>query len=167
MLKFELQDLSALGANLSMLGFSKSELAQALTPAATGLTDEDETPAPAKAAVSRAGDIWCLGPHRIICGDCTEPKVVSRLLEGRQPQLMVTDPPYGVEYDPSWRHTPPSARALSATTIRRIGAKPGDCFPATSPMSGTERCTPALSRRASPSTDLPFVPRSSGPKSGS
>src|SRR6185312_2941977 len=73
MLRFELQDLSTLGADLSVLGFSKSELAQALTPATTGLTDEDETPAPAEAAVSRMGDIWSLGPHRVACGDCTDP----------------------------------------------------------------------------------------------
>jgi DNA modification methylase len=105
MLKFELQDLSALGADLSVLGFSKSELAQALTPATTGLTDEDETPAPAEAAVSRMGDIWSLGPHRVVCGDCTDPETVRCLLEHRKPQLMITDPPYGVEYDPSWRHT--------------------------------------------------------------
>lgn len=105
MLRFELQDLAALGADLSVLGFTKAELAQALSPASTGLTDEDETPAPADTAVSRAGDVWCLGAHWVICGDCRDPEVVGNLLQGQKPQLMVTDPPYGVEYDPSWRHT--------------------------------------------------------------
>lgn len=104
MLKLELQDLSSLGADLSVLGFTKGELARALSPASAGLTDEDETPSVGEAAVTRSGDVWCLGAHRIICGDSTDPDVVGRLLNGRAPQLMVTDPPYGVEYDPTWRH---------------------------------------------------------------
>jgi DNA modification methylase len=45
-----------------------------------------------------------LGPHRIGCGDSTDAKIVSAVLAGVLPQLMVTDPPYGVEYDPAWRH---------------------------------------------------------------
>lgn len=49
------------------------------------------------------GDLWHLGEHRLICGDSTDPSIVSRLLGGDIPNLMVTDPPYGVKYDPSWR----------------------------------------------------------------
>lgn len=49
------------------------------------------------------GQLWALGPHRIICGDSTQAEVAARVLEGVTPQLMVTDPPYGVEYDASWR----------------------------------------------------------------
>jgi DNA modification methylase len=49
-------------------------------------------------------DIWCLGPHRITCGDSTDAKLVGVLLSGASPQPMVTDPPYGVDYDPEWRH---------------------------------------------------------------
>jgi DNA modification methylase len=51
-----------------------------------------------------AGDIWCLGNHRIACGDSTDSDVVTTLLGGVIPTLMVTDPPYGVEYDPQWRN---------------------------------------------------------------
>jgi DNA modification methylase len=104
MLKLELQDLSSLGADLSALGFSKSELAKALSPAKAGLTDEDEIPEPGEVATVQPGEIWCLGDHRIACGDSTEPELVARLLNGAQPNLMVTDPPYGVVYDPEWRH---------------------------------------------------------------
>lgn len=104
-LSLELQDLSALGIDLSSLGFSREELAKALTPAHPGgLTDEDETPDLAGAAVTKSGDIWHLGPHRLICGDSTDADVVVRLFEGARPGLMVTDPPYGVSYDPGWRH---------------------------------------------------------------
>ena len=49
------------------------------------------------------GDIWVLGSHRIICGDSTDPDTIKKLLGDEKPNLMVTDPPYGVEYDPAWR----------------------------------------------------------------
>lgn len=104
MLKLELTELSAMGADLSLLGFDKAELASALKSVSTGLVDEDETPMVVEVAVSAPGEIWCLGPHRIACGDSTDPSLVTSLLAGVEPQLMVTDPPYGVAYDPEWRH---------------------------------------------------------------
>ena len=103
-LKLELHDLSSLGADLSVLGFSKSELANALSPATTGLTDEDNVPKPDGATIAKLGEIWCLGDHRVACGDSTDPALVTRLLDGAEPNLLVTDPPYGVDYDPEWRH---------------------------------------------------------------
>jgi DNA modification methylase len=103
-LTLELADLSQLGADLKLLGFSKNELASALKQVASGNTDEDEIPPLVAKAVSRAGDVWLLGKHRLICGDSTDPNVVGRLLTNAKPQLMVTDPPYGVNYDPEWRH---------------------------------------------------------------
>jgi DNA modification methylase len=109
MLQLELRDLSALGADLSVLGFTKQELAKALRPGAAGLTDENEIPALQERAVSAIGDVWCLGPHRIACGDCTDATVVATLLGQHRPHLMVTDPPYGVNYNPEWRNQ----RALS------------------------------------------------------
>lgn len=105
MLYLELKDLSNLGADLSVIGFTAQELASALgADAASGLTDENEVPGAAEVAVSAPGDIWCLGPHRIACGDSTDAEVVRSLLGAAKPQLMVTDPPYGVDYDPAWRH---------------------------------------------------------------
>jgi DNA modification methylase len=103
-LKLELSDLNLLGADLKSLGFSKQELAAALRPSVQGNTDEDEVPEVATTAVSRLGDVWCLGDHRLICGDSTDRNVVSTLLGETKPELMVTDPPYGVNYDPEWRH---------------------------------------------------------------
>ena len=49
-------------------------------------------------------NVWILGTHRLACGDATSKADVDRLLKGTRPHLMVTDPPYGVDYDPRWRH---------------------------------------------------------------
>ena len=71
--------------------------------ATAGKTDPDDIPETPKNPVSRVGDIWTLGKHRLMCGDATHPEHVERLLDGSEPDLMVTDPPYGVNYDASWR----------------------------------------------------------------
>src|SRR5262249_14177950 len=72
------------------------------TAAVQGLTDPDRVPDLEDQPVSRPGDLWLLGPHRLWCGDCTNPDAVKALLGENQPVAMVTDPPYGVSYDPSW-----------------------------------------------------------------
>ena len=69
-----------------------------------GAADEDDVPEPPERAVTDAGDLWLLGGHRIICGSSTDADVVGRLLGTVKPHLMVTDPPYGVEYDANWRN---------------------------------------------------------------
>jgi len=56
-----------------------------------------------KCPVTKPGEIWMLGKHRIMCGDSTKAEDVDKLLGGAAPMLMITDPPYGVEYDPEWR----------------------------------------------------------------
>ncbi len=78
-------------------------LADAPTPTKKGNGDPDDVPdAPAR-AVTVLGDVWVLGNHRLICGDSTDAATVARLLGDVKPHLMVTDPPYGVEYDAAWR----------------------------------------------------------------
>ena len=52
---------------------------------------------------TKLGQLWQIGEHRVICGDATDREIVSRLLRDDKPSLMVTDPPYGVNYDPGWR----------------------------------------------------------------
>src|SRR6201996_2722899 len=64
----------------------------------------EDTPPVESRAVSRPGDIWLCGAHRVMCGDSTNAPNVASLLEGKYPHLMVTDPPYGVDYDPNWRN---------------------------------------------------------------
>lgn len=68
-----------------------------------GLTDPDATPELDEHPVSETGDTWMMGRHRVRCGDSTNAADVEALLAGVSPHLMVTDPPYGVEYDPEWR----------------------------------------------------------------
>jgi DNA modification methylase len=60
-------------------------------------------PAVPEHPVSELGDLWLLGRHRLLCGDSTVATDVERVLGGIQPHLMVTDPPYGMDYDPGWR----------------------------------------------------------------
>lgn len=64
---------------------------------------QDDVPEVPKKPVSKTGDIWEMGEHRLICGDATSSDVVKRLLGSSVPFLMVTDPPYGVSYNPKWR----------------------------------------------------------------
>lgn len=104
LLALDLASLQDCGFDLALTGFSDDELSQLLAGEGTeGLTDPDEAPEPEAKPVSRPGDVWILGKHRIVCGDCTDKETVSKVLAGVTPHLMVTDPPYGVEYDASWR----------------------------------------------------------------
>jgi len=68
-----------------------------------GLTDPDEVPEVPETPITVLGDVWVMGKHRIVCGDSTEADTVAKCLNGVRPHLMVTDPPYGVEYDAEWR----------------------------------------------------------------
>lgn len=113
----ELQSMSVDMQKLT--GFSEEDLLAMLKPAEIeGLTDEDAAPEPPADPVSRLGDVWLLGRHRLVCGDCTDADAVAKALNGIEPHLMVTDPPYGVEYDADWRDTAlggrPGGRAIGA-----------------------------------------------------
>ena len=65
--------------------------------------EEDEIPEPPADPITKPGDLWLLGDHRLLCGDSTKADDVARLMDREKPRLMVTDPPYGVKYDESWR----------------------------------------------------------------
>lgn len=103
MLKVELGDLGALDFDISLTGFGEGEIADLLAEKTAGLTDPDEVPDAPEIPVSCLGDVWVLGNHRIICGDSTDADCVGKLLGPVKPHLMVTDPPYGVKYDPNWQ----------------------------------------------------------------
>lgn len=104
-LKNELVELSEKDLDLMIsAGWTEVELAHLLhDELVPDLADSDDEVEPQEVPISKPGDVWLLGDHRIICGDCTNAETVARLLDGKSPHLMVTDPPYGVEYNPSWR----------------------------------------------------------------
>ena len=134
-----LQHLQAEGLDLSPW-WTEAELARLFA------ADEDEEArantavAPGPTAIRR-GDLFELGRHRLLCGDATSAHDVARLLEDATPVLMVTDPPYGVAYDPAWRHR---ARPQARTAVGAVlnddradwGGPPSRSFPARSPTSG-------------------------------
>jgi DNA modification methylase len=98
LLKLELIELKAEDIDLEMLGFSVEELdglLNALEPT-EGLTDEDAVPEPPEEPITKPGDIWILGKHRLMCGDSTSVDAVERLMAGAKAQLLHADPPYGM-----------------------------------------------------------------------
>jgi DNA modification methylase len=102
-LRLELGELEVLGFDVELIGFSEDERLSLAADLNEGLTDPDVVPDLPENPVSRHGDLWVLGSHRLICGDSTSADDVRRLLGKVRPHLMVTDPPYGVSYNPAWR----------------------------------------------------------------
>jgi DNA modification methylase len=103
-LRAEIEELARGGYGLDLIGFDTDELEALLNPPSTSHADPDEVPEPPAIPVTRPGDVWMMDKHRIICGDSTDAETVAALLAGAKPHLMVTDPPYGVAYDPKWRN---------------------------------------------------------------
>lgn len=101
----ELTDLKGFNLDLSLTGFDANELSRLLpqdyVEPEPQLERADELQA--KWQVER-GQVWQIGEHRLMCGDATVADDVALLLRDEVPGIMVTDPPYGVEYDPSWRN---------------------------------------------------------------
>lgn len=103
MLRIELTDLAKLDFPMDLIGFDDVELVQFMATPKTG-NDPEDAPEPPTAPISKTGDLWVLGSHRLLCGDSTDKTHVDRLLGSAKPHLMATDPPYGVDYDPNWRN---------------------------------------------------------------
>jgi DNA modification methylase len=96
LLKLELIELKAEDVDLEMLGFSVEELdglLNALEPT-EGLTDEDDVPEPPPEPITKPGDIWILGKHRLMCGDSTSVDAVDKLIDGTEIDFLFTSPPY-------------------------------------------------------------------------
>ena len=104
LLRNEIQDLGFADFDLGLIGFEPDRLEAILKGVgSSGLTDPDSVPEIIDQPVSRPHDIWLLGDHQVGCGDSTSAADVASVLAGPQPHLMITDPPYGVCYNPSWR----------------------------------------------------------------
>lgn len=104
LLRGELQDLAEQDFDLSLIGFSDDELAD-LLPEVEELppedADADAVPEPPAEPVTKPGDVWLLGKHRVMCGDSTSLDEVERLMDGAKADMVFTDPPYGVSYTDS------------------------------------------------------------------
>jgi DNA modification methylase len=99
-LALEFDDLKDAGYDLGLTGFSLDEI-EALTPVEVeeGLTDEDAVPEIPDEPITKLGDIYKLGNHRLMCGDSTSIDAVDKLMDGQKADMVFTDPPYGVDYD--------------------------------------------------------------------
>jgi hypothetical protein len=95
------------------------ELLAELSPRGmVGLIDEDAVPEPPVGPITQNGDLWSLGAHRLLCGDSTRPEDVARLLKDRTAEILITDPPYGVNYSPDWRNKAARAGKLALANRR-------------------------------------------------
>jgi DNA modification methylase len=100
LLTIELDELLKDGFALDILGFNQDELAALLEPEQVeGLTDEDAVPDVPEEPKTKLGDIYQLGNHRLMCGDSTSIDAVEKLMDGKQANMLHTDPPYGVDYE--------------------------------------------------------------------
>jgi len=90
--------------NLELTGFGIEELCSILPDDPIEVfCGDDEVPEPPSEPITKPGDVWILGNHRLCCGSSTVQNDVDKLLNGQQPNTMITDPPYGVKYEADWR----------------------------------------------------------------
>ena len=102
MLAVELSDLQAVDFDVSLLGFDDAELNKLLGGAENVQDDDFDVDAELqKPAVTKPGDLWLLGNHRLVCGDSTMADTFVTLMDGKYANLVVTDPPYNVNYEGS------------------------------------------------------------------
>ncbi len=98
-LKDLLQELDTGELDLELTGFDMGEIEDLMTQFhVPGEIIEDEVPEPPEEPITKPGDLWILGRHRLLCGDSTDRAAVERLMDGKKADMVFTDPPYGVEY---------------------------------------------------------------------
>jgi len=98
LLKIELDELDTDGFDISLTGFTPEELDALIVTEVEGLTDEDVVPEPPIEPITKMGDVWILGNHRVMAGDSTRIDAVETLMDGQKASLVVTDPPWNVAY---------------------------------------------------------------------
>ena len=104
------------------LGFEQDDIDQLMKELTPDEVVEDEVPEPPADPITKLGDLWLLGEHRLLCGDSTKAEDVERLMAGAKAEMMVTDPPYGVEYDADWRNQAkrPDGTAYGASALGKV-----------------------------------------------
>jgi hypothetical protein len=113
----ELADLDGLDFDLSLTGFDPFEIDEHLFPDAVDASAEKVPDLP-KFAVTRLGDLWLCDSHRVLGGDATSPEAVAIVNGKESPKLLLIDPPYGVEYDPTWRERAGLGRAQQSGLVK-------------------------------------------------
>jgi DNA modification methylase len=101
LLKLEFSALDRIGFDLSVLGFDANELSNLIIDEDSitgGITDEDDVPEVVKNSISKLGDVWILGEHRLMCGDSTSADDMAVLINDKKTDMVFTDPPYGMSY---------------------------------------------------------------------
>lgn len=120
-LSAELLGLQEMDYDMGLLGFG-DDLGKYIDPGVSeGLTDPDAIPAPPDEAITRPGDLWILGNHRLLCGDSSKPADLDRLTDGAAIHLVNTDPPYNVKVEPRSNN----AIAAGLTTFIPLAQKEG------------------------------------------
>lgn len=100
LLRLEFDELEQAGFDLELTGFSLDEIgALQIDEVTDGLTDEDAVPEAPEEPVSKLGDVWLLGNHRLMCGDSTSIDSLEALCGGQLVDMWLTDPPYNVAYE--------------------------------------------------------------------
>jgi DNA modification methylase len=125
LLHLELTDLRNLNLDLALTGFNPTELAATGSARTTGLTDCDAVPPTPRNPITRTGDLWLLGKHRVLCGDSTETAAIERLMAGAKADMLFMDPPYGVNLAstqsiPSRRRTDGAVIANDALDVAEL-----------------------------------------------
>lgn len=135
----ELAAIEAEGFDLAVIGFTDQELEGLLAedaPANAETPAEEDIPEAPAVAITQPGDLWQIGPHRLICGDCRDRAVVDRLFDGGRANVVFTSPPYATqrEYDPSSGFQPVPPEEYSdwfhdvAANVRAVLAEDGSYF---------------------------------------
>ena len=142
LLALELKELSEAGFDATLAGFDAKEIDDFIASLERGSeaaeTQQAEAPIPEvpEEAVTRPGDLWLIGPHRLICGDCRDAATVEWLFAGRKANVVITSPPYATQrqYDPSSGFEPVPPEKYSAwyravaSAIESVLASDGSYF---------------------------------------
>jgi len=99
MLALELEELQLEGFDLALTGFDEDELNKLMPVEVEGLTDEDAVPDVPEEPITKPGDIYLLGKHRLMCGDSCSTNDMEKLCDGQLVDMWLTDPPYNVAYE--------------------------------------------------------------------
>lgn len=100
LLRIEIESLQAEAFDLALTGFDEKELSKLFDDGTEAEDDDFDVDEELKKPVfSKDGDVWTLGRHRLVCGDSTKPETYETLMQGKKANLVVTDPPYNVNYE--------------------------------------------------------------------